>query len=165
MSFSPAMVASGSNVNEKMKGLQVNPVEHVGDSDDGDSGGTPDHSEGIAPAESHSPPKTTSCARKRKSSGGMSSDGKRQMLGDWEAKDEVKRALDILKQREEARQGPTLFKQVQERLRCHHLFFDKDPRFIWSVLRKIVNISEEQLFLDLDEDLIPAYVESLGFAI
>ena len=43
--------------------------------------------------------------------------------------------------------------------------FDKDPRFIWSVLRKIVSISEEQLFLDLDEDLIPAYIESLGFAI
>ena len=63
MSFSPGMVASGSNVNEKMKGLQVNPVEHVGDSDDGDSGGTPDEIEGIAPTESHSPPKTVLCGR------------------------------------------------------------------------------------------------------
>ena len=144
MSFSPGMVASGSNVNEKMKGLQVNPVEHVGDSDDGDSGGTPDQSEDIAPAESHSPPKTVSCGRKRKSSGGMSSDGKRQMLGDWEAKDEVNRALDVLRMREEARQGPTLFKRVQQRLRSHHCFFDKDPEFIWSVLSKIVSISRSR---------------------
>ena len=95
----------------------------------------------------------------------MSSDGKRQMLGDWEAKDEVNRALDVLRMREEARQGPTLFKQVQQRLRCHHCFVDKDPYFGWSVLSKIVSNSQEQLFLDLDEDLTPSYIRSLGFAI
>jgi len=57
-------------------------VEHIGDSDDGDSGGTPDQVEPIAPAESHSPANIVSCARKRKSARGMSSDDKRQMLGD-----------------------------------------------------------------------------------
>ena len=66
MSFSPGMVTSGSNLNEKLKGLEVHTVEHVDDNDDGDSSGTPDEVEPIAPAESCSPPNTVSCARKQK---------------------------------------------------------------------------------------------------
>uniref|UniRef100_A0A7C9CJT8 Uncharacterized protein n=1 Tax=Opuntia streptacantha TaxID=393608 RepID=A0A7C9CJT8_OPUST len=76
--FTLSMVASGSNLNEKLKGLEVHIVEHVGDSDDGDSGGTPNQVEPIAPAESRSPVNIVSCARKRKSAEGMSSDDKRQ---------------------------------------------------------------------------------------
>ena len=36
-------------------------MEHVGDSDDGDSGGTPDEVDAIAPPESH-PPRRLFCA-------------------------------------------------------------------------------------------------------
>jgi len=38
----------------------------------------------------------------------MSSDEKRQMLGDLEAKDEVNSALDVLRMWKEAQRGPTL---------------------------------------------------------
>jgi len=71
MSFAQGMVTSGSNLNEKLKGLEVHIVEHVGDSDDGNSSGTPDEVEPIAHAESRSPPNTVSYARKRKSLEGM----------------------------------------------------------------------------------------------
>jgi len=104
MSFSPGMVASHSNVNERMKGLVVDTQEHVGDSDDGDSGGTPDDVDLIQPAESRSPPKTMSCSRKRKSGGGMSSGSKRQAGGGISGmEEEVSNALHILRMREEAR--------------------------------------------------------------
>ena len=55
VSFAPGTVASGSNLNEKLKGLEVRTVEHVGDSDDDDSGGTLNEVEPLEPAESFTP--------------------------------------------------------------------------------------------------------------
>ena len=120
MSFAPGMVASHSNVNERMKGMEVDAREHVGDTDDGDGGGAPDDVEFIPPAESRSPLKTMSCGMKRKSGGAMSSEGKRQACGGCSVMDEeVSNALNILRMREEARQGPSLSQQVSARLRIH----------------------------------------------
>ena len=93
----------------------------------------------------------------------MSSDGKRQMLGNSEARDEINHAFDILRMKEGARGGPTLLKQVQQRLRSHPVFCEKDPNFIFHVLDHIVTNKHEQYFLDLDEDLIIPYIRHRGF--
>ena len=87
------------------------------------------------------------------------------MLGDWEARDEVNCALDVLRMKEEARRGPTLFKRVQQRLKSYPVLCEKDPDFIFRVLDHIVTNKQEQYFLDLDEDLIIPHIRHRGFDI
>jgi len=166
MSFAPGMIASHSNVNERMKGLEVDTRVHVGDSDDGDSGGTPDDVDFIPPVESRSPSKTMSCGRKRKSVGGMSSGSKRQACGGSSTmEEEVSNALHILRMREEARQGPLLSQLVSARLRNHPDIGQKHPDFIFHILDHIVTEKQEQYFLGLDEDFLVPYVRLRGFDI
>jgi len=166
MSFSPGMVASRSNVNARMKGLAVDTQEHVGDSDDGDSGGTPTDVDLIEPAESRSPPKTMSCGRKRKSGGGMSSGSKRQAGGGVSGmEEEVSNALHILRMREETRRNPTLSQQVSARLRNHPEIGQKAPEFIFRILHYIVTQKHEEYFIGLDEDFLVPYIRLAGFDI
>jgi len=122
-----------------MKGLEVDTWEHVGDSDDGDSGGTPDDVDLIPPAESRYPPKTISCGTKRKNGGGMFSGSKRQACGGCSVMDEeVSNVLQIIRMREEARQGPLLSQQVSARLRNHPDIGLKHLNFIFRILDHIV---------------------------
>jgi len=55
MSFTPSMLASSSNLNQKLKGLVVDIEEHMGGSDEANEGGSVDEVQCISTAESRSP--------------------------------------------------------------------------------------------------------------
>ena len=111
MSFAPGMVGSPSNQTQRSKGKAVDVVEHVGDSDETNEGGSDDDVECLCAEESRSPPKAVHSSRKRKSEGGTSSDGNRQALMNWSAREEeVNQALAFLRMREKGKQQPSLTK-------------------------------------------------------
>jgi len=165
MSFASSMFAFGSNLNQKLS-LAVDVEEHMGDSEEGNNGGFASEVQCISATESHSPPKSVHSSRKRKGGGGNSIYGKRQELIDWVLRDdEINRALDILCMREDARQGPLLYKQVQARLKRHLVVSAMGSEFMFSVMDYIVKEKEEQYFVDLDDDLVLMYIQSRGFNI
>ncbi|KAJ8438634.1 LOW QUALITY PROTEIN: hypothetical protein Cgig2_016380 [Carnegiea gigantea] len=102
---------------------------------------------------SRSPPKTVHSSRKRKSEGGTSGDGKRQALLNWSAREEeVNQALAFLRMREKGKQQPSLTKQVQAQLKQHPEVSAMETDFIWNVMDYIHQKTEENLFLDLDDE-------------
>ncbi|KAJ8448934.1 hypothetical protein Cgig2_030790 [Carnegiea gigantea] len=116
MSFAPGMVASPSNQTQQSTGKALDMDEHIGDSDEVNEDGSDAHMECLRLEESQSPPKSVHGSCKRKSEGGTSSaaNGK-SFLTD----EEVHQALAIIRMREEAKQQPSLTKQVQARLKQH----------------------------------------------
>ncbi|KAJ8432499.1 hypothetical protein Cgig2_003576 [Carnegiea gigantea] len=109
--------------------------EHISDSDKANEDGSDAHMECLRVKESRSPPISVHSSRKRKSEGRTSSDGKRQELVNWSSRDEeVHQALAIICMREEAKQQPSLMKQVQARLKQHPQISAIGSDFIWSVM-------------------------------
>jgi len=165
MSFAPGMVGSPSNQTQRSKGKAVDVVEHVGDSDETNEGGSDDDIECFRAEESQSPPKTVHSSRKRKNEGGTSSGGKRQALLSWSSREEeVNQALAFLRMREKGKQQPSLTKQVQARLKQHPEVSAMGTDFIWSVMDYIHQKKEENLFLDLDDEFVVRYIKSRGFS-
>ncbi|KAJ8443576.1 LOW QUALITY PROTEIN: hypothetical protein Cgig2_020663 [Carnegiea gigantea] len=87
MSFAPGMVGSPSNQTQRSKGMAIDVVEHVGDSDEMNEDGSDDDIRCLRAEESRSPPKTVHSSRKRKSEGRTSCNGKRQALLNWSARE------------------------------------------------------------------------------
>jgi len=165
MSFAPGMVGSPSNQTQRSKGKAIDVVEHVGDSDETNEGGSDDDVECLRAEESRSPPKTVHSSRKRKSEGGTSSDGKRQALMNWSVREEeVNQALAFFRMRENGKQQPSLTKQVQAWLKQHPEVSAMGTDSIWSVMDYIHQHKEENLFLDLDDEFVVRYIRSRGFS-
>ncbi|KAJ8423138.1 hypothetical protein Cgig2_016491 [Carnegiea gigantea] len=163
MSFAPGMVGSPSNQTQRSKGKAIDFVEHVGDSDETNEDGSDDDIECFRAEESRSPPKTVHSSHKRKSEGGTSSDGKRQALLNWSAREEeVNQAFAFLRITEKGKQQPSLTKQVQARLKQHPEVSAMGTDFIWSVMDYIYQKKEENLFLDLDDEFVVRYIKSRG---
>ena len=73
-------------------------------------------------------------------------------------------ALAIIRMREEAKQQPSLMKQVQAQLKQHPQISAMGSDFIWSVMDYIIQKKEESLFLDLDDEFVVRYIKSRGFS-
>ncbi|KAJ8449588.1 hypothetical protein Cgig2_005610 [Carnegiea gigantea] len=157
------MVASPSNQTQRSTGKALDMDEHIGDTDEANEDGSDAGMECLPAEEGQSPPKSVHSSRKRKSEGGTSSDGKRQELLNWSSRDkEVHQALAIIRMREEAKQQPSLTKQVQAQLKQHPQISVMRSDFIWSVMDYIYQKNKESLFLDLDDEFVVRYVALRG---
>ncbi|KAJ8420505.1 LOW QUALITY PROTEIN: hypothetical protein Cgig2_015269 [Carnegiea gigantea] len=144
MSFAPGMVASPSNQSQRSTGKALDMGEHICDSDEANEDGSDAHMEWLPAEESQASPKSVHSSHKQKSEGGTSSDGKRQELLNWSSRyEEVHQALAIIHMREEAKQQPSLTKQMQARLKQHPQISTMGSDFTWSVMDYIHQKNEE----------------------
>ncbi|KAJ8445768.1 hypothetical protein Cgig2_026095 [Carnegiea gigantea] len=150
MSFAPGMVASPSNPTQRSTGKALDIDKHVGDTDKANEDGSDAHMECLRAEESRSPPKSVHSSRTRKSEGGTSSDGKRQELLNWSSRDEeVHQALAIIRMREEAKQQPSLTKQIRGIKRVLDLTVYAE----WSIMNgDDCRMGEEDCAMDAGED-------------
>ncbi|KAJ8434238.1 hypothetical protein Cgig2_031902 [Carnegiea gigantea] len=111
----------------------------------------------------HQRPFTALASEKMKAGLPGSSDGKRQELLNWSAREEeVNQAFAFLRMREKGKQQPSLTKQVQARLKQHPKVSAMGTDFIWSVMDYIHKKRKENLFLDLDDEFVVRYIKSRG---
>jgi len=158
MSFDPGMVGSPSNQTQQSKGKAIDVVEHVGDSDETNKGGSDDDLECLRAEESRSPPKSVHSFASEKVKAGLPA-----MANSISERRGGQPSPCFFRMREKGKQQPSLTKQVQARLKQHPKVSTMGTDFIWNVMDYIHQHKEENLFLDLDDEFVVRYIKSRGF--